>query len=87
MSLPIHPRAMIKAGERLYLAGYPIDSTLPHTYGEPISDGGILLEIDADTGEVQKQLELPASPRFDGMSAAQGRLYLALENGRLLCLE
>jgi outer membrane protein assembly factor BamB len=84
--LPIHPRGMIKAGNRLYLAGYPADSNLPHLYGEPIQDPGILLEIDARSGKIVRQTELPASPMFDGMAAALGRLYLSLENGSVLCL-
>jgi outer membrane protein assembly factor BamB len=85
-SLPIHPRGMIKAGDTLYLAGYPADSNLPHPYGQPIKDRGILLEIDADSGEILAQTDLPASPTFDGMSAACGKLYLSLENGSVLCL-
>ncbi len=86
-TLPIHPRAMIKAGNALYLAGYPSESTVPHFYGEPIKDKGILLEIAATSGEVLSQTDLPASPVFDGMSAARGKLYVSLENGRLVCLE
>ena len=86
-TLPIHPRAMIKAGNSLYLAGYPSDSTVPHFYGEPIKDKGILLQIDATSGEVLSQTDLPASPVFDGMSAASGKLYMSLENGGVVCLE
>jgi outer membrane protein assembly factor BamB len=86
-TLPIHPRAMLKAGGVLYLAGYPSDSTIPHFYGEPIKDQGLLLQIDAVSGQVLSQTDLPASPMFDGMSAANGRLYISLENGSLLCLE
>ena len=33
------------------------------------------------------QYELDASPVFDGMAAADGRLYISLENGRLLCMD
>jgi outer membrane protein assembly factor BamB len=86
-SLPIHPRAMIKAADVLYLAGYPSGSTIPHFYGEPIRDKGILLQIDASSGQIVSQTELPASPTFDGMSAADGKLYLSLENGSVICME
>ncbi len=86
-TLPIHPRAMLKAGNALYLAGYPSDSTIPHFYGKPIKDEGILLEIDATSGEVLSQTDLPASPMFDGMSAASGKLYMSLENGSVMCLK
>ena len=78
---------MLKAGGTLYLAGYPADSTIPHLYGKQIPDKGILLEIDAASGEILSQKDLPASPMFDGMSAAYRRLYMSLENGSLVCLE
>jgi hypothetical protein len=86
-TLPIHPRAMLKAGDRLYLAGYPSDSTIAHFSGEPIKDKGILLTIDAESGEILSQMDLPASPTFDGMSAARGKLYMSLENGSAMCLK
>jgi hypothetical protein len=85
-TLPIHPRAMLKAADVLYLAGHPAESTVPHFDGEPIKDKGILLEIDASSGDVLSQADLPASPMFDGMSAANGRLYISLENGSVICL-
>jgi hypothetical protein len=86
-ALPIHTRAMIKAGDLLYLAGYPTPSSVRHFQGEPITDRGMLLHVDAASGQILKQVELPASPVFDGMSAAKGRMYLALENGSLMCLQ
>jgi len=33
------------------------------------------------------QYKLDSAPVFDGMAAANGRLYLSLENGRVLCME
>ncbi len=85
--LPIHTRAMIKAGDHLYLAGYPADAEPSHQRGVPIPDKGILLRIDPESGQILNQTELPACPRFDGISAAYGKLYLALENGELLCMK
>jgi hypothetical protein len=86
-TLPIHPRAMLKAADVLYLAGYPADSTTPHLYGEPIKDKGILLQVDASSGEILSQKDLPATTTFDGMSAAAGKLYVSLENGTVMCLK
>ena len=60
---------------------------MAHFYGEPIKDEGILLQVDATSGEILSQTDLPASPVFDGMSAAGGRLYMSLENGGVICLE
>jgi outer membrane protein assembly factor BamB len=86
-TLPIHPRGMLKAADVLYLAGYPAESTVGHFYGEPIRDRGILLQIDASSGAILAQTDLPASPMFDSISAADGRLYMSLENGSLICLK
>ncbi len=86
-TLPIHPRAMVKAGDALYLAGYPTDSSVQHFQGEAINDKGVLLEINASSGEVLSQVNLPASPTFDGMAAANGKLYVSLENGSVMCLK
>jgi hypothetical protein len=78
---------MIKAGNDLFLAGYPAGSSIPHIYGEPIQDEGILLQIDGTSGKILSQIQLPACPMFDGMSAARGSLYVSLENGSVMCLE
>ncbi|GAB6166950.1 hypothetical protein JCM19992_29500 [Thermostilla marina] len=83
--LPIHVRAMIKAGDVLYLAGYPLDKARPHLYGQPILDAGKLLVVDATDGKILAEHDLPVSPRFDGMAAAYGRLYIALEDGSIVC--
>jgi len=86
-SLPIHPRAMIKAGDVLYLGGYPKAGSKPHLYGEPITDKGLLLQIDAASGNILSEIPLPACPMFDAISAANGKLYLSLENNTLTALK
>ena len=86
-SIPIHTRAMIKAGSHLYLAGYLKDNGVAHFVNKPIEDKGLLLQIDANSGEIVKETDLPAVPMFDGMSAANGKLYMALENGNVMCLK
>jgi outer membrane protein assembly factor BamB len=86
-TLPIHPRAMVKAGKVLYLAGYPAPSAVRHTYGKPITDRGLLLQVDATDGTAIRQMDLPATPVFDAMAAANGKLYISLENGQLMCLD
>ena len=44
-----------------------------------------LLFVDADTGTVERSLDLDALPVFDGMSVADGRIYLACRDGTLRC--
>ena len=48
--------------------------------------GGRLLAVNAATGEPVIELELSAPPVWDGMVAARGRLFIALQNGEIVCL-
>lgn len=90
-------RAMVLGRDRLALAG-PRD--LGRKLPEPLAfanepearagfDGeqGVYLRIaDAADGRTISECELPAMPVFDGLAAANGRLYLATRDGRVLCL-
>jgi len=48
--------------------------------------GGLLLAISAQKGEEQFDTALPAPPVWDGMAAAEGRLFMALADGSVLCM-
>ncbi|MFQ6035778.1 MAG: PQQ-binding-like beta-propeller repeat protein [Sedimentisphaerales bacterium] len=48
--------------------------------------GGILWAVSAVDGRRLAEYKLDSVPVFDGMAAANGRLYLAMKNGRVLCL-
>lgn len=50
-------------------------------------DPGQLWSLSADDGRELDRIPLPARPVFNGMAAANNRLYLATESGELLCLE
>ena len=43
--------------------------------------------VRAGDGEVLQRLHLPGLPVWDGMAAANRRVYLACTDGRVLCLE
>jgi hypothetical protein len=47
--------------------------------------GGLLLAVSPADGRQLAQLDLPAPPVFDGMAAADGRLFLSTRDGRLSC--
>jgi len=76
-------RAMVLAGKVLFAAGPPVKK------GQwPKEDGeAILIAFSASDGTELAQYRLDSTPVFDGMAAANGRLYLSLENGRVLCME
>jgi len=48
-------------------------------------NGALLLVLSASDGEKLAEYKLDSPPVFDGMAAANGRLYLATKNGKILC--
>lgn len=84
-SLPVRVRAMLLADKVLFVAGSPAHAS--RRLGT--QDGGrqgLLLAISASDGTGLAEYRLDAPPVFDGLAAAGGRLYVSLQNGRLLCM-
>ncbi len=86
--LPIRVRAMVLAGQTLFVAGPPD----PATSDDPTAAltgrrGAMVLAVDAGTGKTLSRCRLDGGPVFDGLAAAAGRLYLVTQDGRLMCLE
>jgi outer membrane protein assembly factor BamB len=48
--------------------------------------GGILYAAAAADGQELAQIKIPAPTVFDGMAAANGRLFLSLQDGSVICL-
>jgi len=48
--------------------------------------GGVLWAVDPADGSKRAQYQLDSPPRFDGLIAAAGRLYMTCADGRVLCL-
>jgi len=84
---PICPRAMVAAGKTLLVAGFPdrIDPKDPWATFEG-RRGGVLCELSAADGEKLAEYKLAAPPVFNGMAAADGKVYLSLTDGSILCL-
>jgi hypothetical protein len=85
--LPVRIRAMVKAGDTLFVAGPPdaLDEKDPLAAFEG-RKGASLVAVSAKDGNKLAELPLHAPPVFDGLIAAGGRLLVALEDGSLLCL-
>ena len=49
--------------------------------------GSVLAVVNPSTGELVKQYEYDSFPTFDGMSAADGRIYVACQDGTVVCLK
>jgi len=49
--------------------------------------GGVLQVVAVKDGTESEEMELDYLPAFDGMAAAEGRLFVAAEDGKLVCYE
>lgn len=85
--VPLRIRAMVLAeGDRLFTAGAP-DVLEPE---DPLAAfesraGGRLQVFSTTDGSPLAEYELKEEPTFDGMSAAEGRLYMTTKGGKLIC--
>jgi hypothetical protein len=80
-------RGMVLAGSNLFVAGPPdvVDSSDPMAAFEGRKPACLRVHSAKD-GTVLAEHKLEAPPVFDGLIAANGRLYLSLENGIILCM-
>lgn len=83
-AIPFFPRAVLLAGETLFLAG-PSD-ILDFGSNEPRGEGRLWAVAAAD-GATLAERELKTAPVQDGLAAAEGRLYLSTADGRVECWE
>ena len=85
--VPVRVRAMVQAGRTLYIAGPP-DIVPPKDPLAAIEGrrGAALWAVSTANGEKLSELKLDAVPVFDGMIAANGRLIVCTQNGRVTCL-
>jgi outer membrane protein assembly factor BamB len=81
----IQVRAMVLADKVLFVAG-PRSNAGDGPVGRDESRGALLIAILASDGTGLAKYRLDSSPVFDGMAAANGRLYLSMENGQVLCM-
>ena len=72
-------RAMVLADKVLFAAG-------PARGARKGDPDALLLALSAADGSELARYPLESPPVLDGMAAANGRLYLATEDGRLLCM-
>jgi len=85
--VPIRVTTMLASPGQLVIAGPP-DTVDPK---DPLGafegrKGGVLWAVSAENGKKLAEHKLDSAPVFDGMATANGRLYLSLKNGSVLCL-
>ena len=49
--------------------------------------GGLLRAVSTETGEQISQMKINSIPVFDGMAAANSKLYISLVDGNIICLK
>ena len=79
---------MALAADMLFLAGAP-DIVDPR---DPLGSfegrkGGVLCAFSVTDGGKLSELNIDALPVWDGMAAAQGKLFLAMKDGSIRCLQ
>ena len=85
--LPVRIRAMVKAGDILFVAGAPdvFDPKDPYAAFEA-RKGAKVVAVSAKDGKKLSETPLEYPPVFDGMIAAGGRLFASLRDGSVVCL-
>lgn len=51
------------------------------------SEGGVLLAVDKKTGKQLSRITLEELPTWDGMAAANGKIFITTEKGKVICLD
>jgi outer membrane protein assembly factor BamB/ubiquinone/menaquinone biosynthesis C-methylase UbiE len=84
--IPIRGRAMVATADQVCVAGPPdvIDPNDPLAAFEG-RKGGVLRMVHCGDGATVSEHALSQPPVFNGAAAANGRLFLALEDGSLVC--
>ncbi len=85
--VPVRVRAMVLADETLFVAGPPdvLDPDDPLGAFEG-RKGAVLWAVSAGDGKKIAEHKLDSPPVFDGMIAANGRLYVSTRDGRVVCM-
>jgi len=86
--IPFVVRAMVLADKTLFIAGPPDKVQKKDKNGNSDANGkeSFLWSVSTENGKILTQYNLVCPPVFDGMIAAQERLYITMLDGRVLCL-
>lgn len=82
----LHPRSLIKSRNYLFIGGTPGFAQTKDPYMAFTGrEGGILRIIDASNGQQRAGYKLDSPPVWDGMAAADNRLFISMEDGTIQC--
>ena len=81
-ALPFYARAMLLAGDTLFVAG---PSSVPDLNSDNPKGEIWLWAVSATDGTKKAEYKLQAAPVFDSLAASDGRLYFTTVDGRIVC--
>ena len=85
-AIPLTGKAIAMSENVVLVAGTPVvfpDGDIAKAYEGRM--GGVFWLADAATGKKLAEYPLPAPPAWDSLAVANGSVYIALTDGRLLC--
>jgi outer membrane protein assembly factor BamB len=85
-AIPLTGKAIARSENVVFVAGTPVvfpKGDVAKAYEGRM--GGMLWLADAATGKKLAEYPLPAPPVWDSLAVADGSVYIALTDGRLLC--
>ena len=86
--IPVRVKAMVASPDVVATAGAPDEMPSNRPFAAFDGElGGVLNTFSAETGEKLSEQRLSAPPVFNGMMVMGGRLYVAQEDGRLVCFD
>jgi len=81
-SIGIYPRAMLLAGDTLFLAG---PDNVDDFFAAGPKGEVRLMAISTEDGTKKAECKLKASPVYDSFAVCDGRLYFSTVDGRVVC--
>lgn len=91
-SVGLWVRAMVLADKTLFLAGPPVPTYIGIADQKTVVEafegkkGAVLYAVSAEDGKKLAEYDIESLPVYDGMIAANGRLYISTQDGRLICM-
>ena len=86
-SFPVGPLTMVLVENKLLVAGFkePVDPDDPWARIEG-REGGVLCLLSNLDGSKLAEYQLETLPVWNGMAAANEKIFISLKNGKLICM-
>ena len=86
----LYVNSMVLTKDALFIAGPPAirnSKTMESLQKWQGKKGGMLWCLSAEDGKKLAEIQLVSPPVYEGMAVAYGKLFVALKNGSIVCLE